>query len=123
MIRILPFALLASLMGAPLAARDRPAPVATPDGPPVSCISMPIGQSVVRDDRTIDFFVGRKVYRNVLPQACPGLGSEKAFSYNTSISRLCSVDLITVLQRVGGQFMRGATCGLGPFQPATGIKR
>jgi hypothetical protein len=123
MIRILPPALLAAMLAMPLAAKDKPAPVATPDGPAVTCVTMPIGQSVVRDDRTIDFFVGRKVYRNTLPQACPGLGSEKAFSYNTSISRLCSVDLITVLQRVGGQFMRGATCGLGPFQPVTGIKR
>jgi hypothetical protein len=123
MIRTLPLAFSALLLAAPLAAKDKPTPVATPDGPPVACINLPIGQSVVRDDRTIDFFVGRKVYRNTLPQSCPSLGFEQAFSYSTSISRLCSVDIITVLQRTGGQLSRGASCGLGKFQPVTGIKR
>ncbi|WP_293968900.1 hypothetical protein [Sphingomonas sp.] len=111
------------MLAGPIAARDKPVPVAVPDGAAVDCISMPIGESRVRDDRTIDFFVGRKVYRNVLPQSCPGLGFEQAFTYATSISRLCSLDIITVLQRTGGQFMRGASCGLGTFQPVKGVKR
>lgn len=123
MIRTLPTLLAAVLLAAPLAAKDRPVPVATPAGPAVDCISLPIGQSIVRDDKTIDFFEGGKIYRNTLPQTCPSLGFEGAFSYSTSISRLCSVDIITVLQRTGGQLSRGASCGLGKFQPVTGIKR
>lgn len=123
MMRIAPFALSAALLAAPVAAKDKPVPVATPAGAPVDCINLPIGQSVVRDDKTVDFFVGRTVYRNVLPRSCPSLGFEKAFSYSTSINRLCSLDIITVLQQMGGQLSRGASCGLGKFQPVTGIKR
>jgi hypothetical protein len=124
MIRIVPFAVCAALLATtPVVAKGKPAPVATPAGDPVDCISLPIGQSVVRDDRTIDFFVGRTVYRNVLPRSCPSLGFDRAFSYATSISRLCSLDIITVLQQTGGQLSRGALCGLGKFQPVTGIKR
>ncbi len=124
MTRITPLAVCAALLAAgPLVAKDRPIPAAMPAGDPVDCINLPIGQSVVRNDRTIDFFVGRKVYRNVLPQSCPSLGFDRAFSYATSISRLCSLDIITVLQQTGGQLSRGASCGLGKFQPVTGIKR
>ena len=116
-------AALASLGGNVAAAKVRPVPAATPDGKPVSCIPLPIQESRVRDDRTIDFFARGKVYRNVLPNSCPSLGFEQAFSYETSLSQLCSTDIITVLQRTGGSYMRGASCGLGQFQPVTGVKR
>ncbi len=114
--------LAALMIAVPLAAKDRPVPVATPSGKPESCINLPIRESRVRDDRTIDFFTGGRVYRNTLPYGCPGLSSERAFSYETSLSRLCSTDIITVLQRAGGSLMRGASCGLGQFQPVTGIR-
>lgn len=69
------------------------------------------------DDRTIDFYMsGREVLRNTLPDACQGLGIEKAFTYSTSLSRLCSVDVITVVQQSGGP-RSGASCGLGNFAP------
>lgn len=116
-------ALLALVAIAPLAAARREwAPPATPDGKPQSCI--PLGQireTQVRDDRTIDFFLGRKVYRNTLPYACPELGFERAFSYETSLSQLCSTDIVTVIHN-SSPMMRGASCGLGQFQPVTGIK-
>ena len=100
-------------------ARDR-VPAATPAGEPVSCL--PISQlreSRVRDDRTIDFFTaGRRVYRVTLPQSCPELGFEQRFAYQTSLSQLCSTDIITVLRESGG-LSRGASCGLAPFQPVT----
>ena len=76
----------------------------------------------MRDDRTIDFYMdGRKVYRNTLPNSCPQLGFEEKFSYSTSLSELCSVDIITVLH--SPPVMRGASCGLGEFQPITGAPR
>jgi len=89
-------------------------------GKPVDCI--PINQirsTNVRDDRTIDFIVGgSKIYRNTLPNSCPSLGFEKRFAYKTSLSQLCSVDIVTVLMQGGGSgLMRGASCGLGAFQP------
>ena len=81
-----------------------------------------IRETRVRNDRTIDFYAnGGKVYRNVLPYSCPSLGFEERFSYKTSLSQLCSTDIITVLTSPG--IKRGASCGLGKFQPVTGAPR
>lgn len=87
-------------------------------GEPVSCVLLQnIRETRVIDDSTIDFVMrNSKVYRNTLPNRCPQLGFERAFSYSTSISQLCSVDIITVLQQAGG-IRRGASCGLGKFTP------
>ena len=78
-----------------------------------------IREALVRDDKTIDFILrdGRTL-RNSLPYACSGLGFEKAFSYATSLSQLCSVDIITVINQ-GGGIRSGASCGLGKFAPVT----
>jgi hypothetical protein len=99
-------------------AADRNAiPIATPVGAPVNCISSSrIRETHVHGDRTIDFIMNnRKVYRNTLPNSCPSLGFEERFLYKTQTSELCSVDIITVLQSPG--LSRGASCGLGQFQP------
>jgi hypothetical protein len=73
----------------------------------------------VLNDQIIDFQLrDGRVLRNMLPAPCPSLGAYEAFSYKTSLSRLCSIDFITVLERAGG-LRRGASCGLGPFQPVT----
>ncbi len=68
-----------------------------PSGKPVSCIPLnSIRETRVRNDSVIDFYVnGRKVYRNTLPHSCPQLGFEERYSYATSISQLCSNDIIT----------------------------
>ena len=85
-------------------------------GEPEDCVQINrIRNTRVRDERTIDFFMnGGKVMRNTLPYECPGLAFEDRFAFETSLSRLCSVDTITVLQSGVG---RGASCGLGSFQP------
>ena len=92
-------------------------------GKPVDCVQInSIRQTDVRDDRTIDFILnGNKVYRNILPNSCPSLGFERRFMYKTSLSQLCSVDIITVLYS-SPNLMRGASCGLGKFQPMKKIK-
>ena len=107
---------------APGAARDRNAvPPATPTGAPRNCVPITqLRESLVRNDRVIDFRTtgGRdRYYRVTLPQSCPGLGFERRFSYATSLSQLCAQDIITVLYQTGP--MRGASCGLAPFQPVT----
>ncbi len=91
---------------------------------PVSCIQLTgIREARVVDDRTIDFVMNnRRVLRNTLPNACPGLGFERAFTYATSLSQLCSVDIITVLYNSGGP-RRGASCGLGLFTPYTPVPK
>ena len=100
-------------------------PAAIETGKPVSCIPIrSIQESRVRNDNVIDFRVsGKKWYRNTLPYSCPSLGFEEAFSYSTSLSQLCSVDIISVLRRTGGHLDRGASCGLGQFQPVEIAKR
>jgi len=94
---------------------------ATPTGPAVSCIPIvQISETRVRDDWTIDFrTAANRWYRNTLPQRCAPLGVERAFSYSTSLSQLCNVDIITVLHTGGAGPMRLGSCGLGQFQPVT----
>ena len=104
-----------------LAKQDKDAwKAAKPSGKPESCINLQqIRESRVRDDQTIDFYMlCGKVYRSTLPNSCPQLGFEKRFSYKTSLSQLCSTDIITVLTSTG--ISPGASCGLGQFQPVTG---
>jgi hypothetical protein len=92
-------------------------------GKAVSCVQLNgIESTRVRDDSTIDFYMnGHKVYRNRLPNSCPQLGFEERFAFKTSLSELCSTDIITVLMSPG--ISRGASCGLGQFQPVTGAPR
>lgn len=94
-------------------------PAATPAGKAVSCIQITaIRESRVRDDWTIDFRTGGDTwYRNSLPYRCSNLGFERAFSYSTSLSQLCNVDIITVFRNGGGPTGPLGSCGLGMFQP------
>lgn len=94
------------------------APAARVVGKAVNCVQISqIRTTRVHDDSTIDFVMaGGKVYRNTLPYSCPGLGFEQAFSYETSQSQLCSVDIIHVLYH-SPSLHKGAACGLGKFVP------
>ena len=100
---------------------ERPpvSPAAKVVGEAKSCIPIAqISSTRIRDDWTIDFMgAGKKVWRNTLPHRCNGLKSEDAFSYETSLTQLCSTDIIYVLHHVGGDLQRGAGCGLGKFVP------
>ena len=91
----------------------------TPVGEAVSCIDTSrIDTTNVVANNVIDFKMrGGKVYRNTLPNSCPSLASQDSFSYRTSTSRLCSVDIIRVLDNYGGRLQEGVGCGLGKFQP------
>ncbi|MCP1471002.1 hypothetical protein J3E64_002699 [Sphingobium sp. OAS761] len=103
---------------APAIAKEAPDPYVN-SGKPADCIPITsIRSTNVRDDRTIDFVMNsRKIYRNTLPNSCPSLGFEKRFAYKTSLSQLCSVDIVTVLYNNGPGLQPGASCGLGKFQP------
>ena len=95
------------------------APAAKVFGEPVSCLQLnQFRNTRIRDDSTIDFMgPGNKVWRNTLPNSCSGLRAEDAFTYETSLSQLCNVDIIYVLRRIGGGLQRGPGCGLGQFVP------
>lgn len=94
-------------------------------GEPVNCLPIQsIRESRVRDDWTIDFRTNNnRWYRNTLPNRCNGLGFERAFSYATSLSQVCNVDIITVIANTGGPgpINRGS-CGLGQFTPVELVK-
>lgn len=93
-------------------------------GEPIGCVQLQnIRETRVVDDKTIDFYMrDGKVLRNNLPGSCPQLGFERAFSYSTSISQLCNVDIITVIQQSAG-IRRGASCGLGMFTPIAPLSK
>jgi hypothetical protein len=93
-------------------------PAARVVAPSVSCIQRSqVSETRVRDDYTIDFIrFGREGWRVTLPNRCPGLRAENAFTYSTSLPQLCSTDIIYVLETAGG-LHRGPGCGLGPFTP------
>ena len=116
---------LAALTGgasAGISAKKEPAPVRAV-GEPVNCVSLHnIRSTNVVDASTIDFKMnGGKTYRNSLPYSCPGLKFEDRFSYRTSTSQLCNVDIVRVLHDYGGQLSEGVGCGLGKFQPVEKI--
>jgi hypothetical protein len=99
-------------------------PAARVVGKADSCIQLrTVSRTLVRDDRTIDFEAGaNRVYRNTLPNPCPGLGSERVFTYSTSTSQLCRSDLIYVREMIGTEPQRGAGCPLGDFVPVEYIR-
>ncbi len=101
------------------AQRPAVAPAAKITGEPESCIQLnQFHDTKIRDDWTIDFIgSGDKVWRNTLTSRCPGLKSNDAITYETSLSKLCSTDIVYVLERMGGDLHRGAACGLGQFVP------
>lgn len=118
MLLIIPVIALLSGGGAiALSSKKMPDPVRAV-GEPKSCVNISqIRSTKVVDNDTIDFrMAGGKTYRNALPQSCPSLKFEDRFSYRTSISQLCSVDIIRVLHDEGGRLYEGAGCGLGKFQ-------
>ena len=107
---------------ASMSAKKEPAPVRAV-GEPKNCVSLnQIRSTKVIDNSTIDFkMAGGKTYRNSLPYSCPGLKYEDRFSYRTSQSQLCNVDIVRVLHDYGGRLTEGAGCGLGKFQPVEKI--
>jgi hypothetical protein len=112
-----PFALAAC---APERPAERPpvSPAARVVGDPVSCIPLSqLRETRVRDDWTIDFIgAGDRVWRNTLTSRCPGLRINNAITYETSLTQLCSTDIVYVLETAGG-LHRGPACGLGQFVP------
>lgn len=106
-------------------ARAKDVPEARAVGKPVSCLTLTnIKDQQVYNDYVIDFETrGGKVYRNTIEQGCPGLGFEERFSFQTSISRLCRGEIITVLTTSGPGLQPRGSCGLSDFQPIEYVKK
>jgi len=84
------------------------------------CISLARIKSVdVLDNQRILFHMqGGKKLINVLPHRCPGLRKNQPFMYRTSLSELCDLDIITLLDTGGFGLRPMGSCGLGPFKEA-----
>ncbi len=75
-----------------------------------------VDRTEVLSNQSIVFHMqGRKAYVNRLRYRCPGLSRHDTIMFETRSSRLCHLDQVTVLDDIGGRFMRGARCGLGSF--------
>jgi len=71
----------------------------------------------VLNDNNILFVRSKKrMYLNVLPSRCPGLGTYGSFSYSTTTGSLCSSDPIRVTDRSGHD---NQVCRLGEFRKVT----
>jgi hypothetical protein len=118
LIAIAPLALAACTQEDP-SKRPAVAPAAKIVGEAESCVPVNLlRESRIRDDWTIDFTrSGNRAWRVTLPNRCSGLKSADAFTYATSLSQLCSTDIIYVLERWGGDLRKGAGCGMGTFVP------
>ncbi len=129
LLALLPFAMLAASCApidqAARAERDAGrAPAVTVLGAGQSCIMRDqVRATVVRSDSVIDFEMnGGKVYRNTLKSPCPGLGMDRAITYETSINQLCSPQIVYSLTNFGGVPQRGAGCSLGEFVPVEYVR-
>ena len=91
------------------------------DRTPQDCVTVArIRRTEVIDDKTILFYMhGGRVYQNILERECPRLEREGRFMYEIRGHRLCDIDTITVLDRLGAGFSRGFRCRLGEFHPIT----
>ena len=77
----------------------------------------------ILDDQTILFsMTNGPNYLNKLPNKCIGMRPGKTLMYKTSLSQLCHLDTVTVLDNVGGGLMRGASCGLGKFSTVMSLE-
>jgi hypothetical protein len=92
-------------------------PVHDHDG--IHCLQLNlISSSEVLDEQHLAFRMKNKeLFLNTLPRGCPGLSRQTPFMYRTSLSQLCDLDIITVLDDFGFGLRPGASCGLGLFVP------
>lgn len=83
------------------------------------CInSARLDRSEILSNQSIVFRMrGGANYINRLRYRCPGLAPRDTIMYETQSRQLCNLDSITVLDDLGGRFLRGARCSLGKFFP------
>jgi hypothetical protein len=86
-----------------------------------SCLRLTdIESSSVIDRQHIAFRMrDGRTFVNNMPYPCLGLRRDTAWLHRTSMAEVCDLDIITVLNNIGGGFMPGASCGLGRFELVT----
>ena len=82
-----------------------------------------IDRTEVLDEQNVLFYMrGGGIFRNWLPRRCPGLNDRDAFSYRTTLGKLCDSDTITVIDPMGMGSIQGASCRLGGFYPTSELE-
>ncbi|MDR6848638.1 hypothetical protein J2X47_000081 [Sphingomonas sp. BE270] len=86
-------------------------------GKPETCLSTSrIGSPQVIDDHTLLYRDGGRIWRNDLPDACPGLDDDVIVVTEVFGGQLCRGDLFYTLER-SGLGIPGPRCRLGAFVP------
>jgi hypothetical protein len=85
----------------------------------VSCIPLTqISTTKIIGNQAIEFKMrGGTDYINILPRKCHALSPNRILSWETSLNRLCRLDILKVLDRVGSDIQMVGACGLGYFHP------
>lgn len=85
-------------------------------GTPQNCIStMSTNGPQIIDARTLLYRQGRKVWRNDLPESCPGLDDDDLLVIEIHGSQLCRNDRFYANSRMS--VVPGPSCRLGSFTP------
>jgi hypothetical protein len=110
-------AALATLTHAQTSYKDRALEKYRRTGTREACI--PLGAiretKVLGDSSVLFHMAGGAAYLNEMPQPCPILDPHRSFIYDTSLSKLCNTDIITVIDP-GSSVPKLGTCGLGQFE-------
>lgn len=86
-------------------------------GKPETCLSNSrVSTPQAFGDRTLLYRDGARVWRNDLPDACPGLNEDALIVTEVFGGQLCRNDQFYTLQRGGGG-IAGPRCRLGNFVP------
>lgn len=91
-------------------------------GKPVSCIQLhSIDSSEIFDHTAIVYHVGGTLYVNRPTSGLASLTNDDILVLKTSLSQLCNVDVIHLIDR--GSHMPDGFVGLGEFVPYTKVKQ
>ncbi|MEG3176319.1 hypothetical protein U1872_08770 [Sphingomonas sp. RB3P16] len=91
-------------------------------GAPVTCLSSARSNSPqIMSDSVLLYRDGPRLWRNDLPDACPGLDPDAIIVTEVYGGQLCRNDQIYTLQRGGGG-IPGPRCRLGSFVPWDKVK-
>lgn len=102
----------------------QPSTDAVADDPPEEserCIRLSMLDSIdILNNRQIIFKMrGGDLLLNELPHRCAGLRPYSTIMYRTTTGRLCDVDVITIVESLGGGLQPTVSCGLGRFYRIT----
>lgn len=110
---IVALAVAGAVSAVPVSAQT--APAEAPRAPSCLRLDQVKGSEVIDKQHIVFRMRDGRSYLSTLPRGCPGLRRDTAWLFKGSSNEICDLDMITVLNPLGGGFMPGAACGLGKF--------